>query len=146
MIWGPWSIMDGIVFDDYDSFTQYMEQDIPARSGQASSFNGSSFEEQIGLPIYYDEQGNEISKEEALTRRLEDKNGNVVCEYMDLNESVISVQYNPKDGTILPITVYTEDDLVKAQQTAAVRHVIFGGVYCFELLSVMSVYFKKRAR
>lgn len=93
----------------------------------------------------YDEYGNEIS-EEALTRRLEDKNDNVVCEYIDRNENVVSLRYTPKDGTILPITVCTEDDLQEARQTAAVRHVIFGAVYCIECLAVVLIYFKKRAK
>ena len=53
--------------------------------------------------------------------------------------------YEPKDGTILPITVFTEDDLQAARQTAAVRHVIFGVAYCVEVLAVVLVYFKKRA-
>lgn len=85
-------------------------------------------------------------QEEALTRRLEDKNGNVVCEYIDRNEKVVSLRYTPKDGTILPITVCTEDDLQKARQTAAVRHVIFGVAYCIECLAVVLIYFKKRAK
>ena len=102
--------------------------------------------EEIETGTYYDEYGNEISEEEALTRRLEDKNGNVVCEYIDRNENVVSLRYTPKDGTILPITVCTEDDLQEARQTAAVRHVIFGAVYCIECLAVVLIYFKKRAK
>ncbi len=102
--------------------------------------------EEIETGTYYDEYGNEISEEEALTRRLEDKNGNVICEYIDRNESVVSLRYTPKDGTILPITVCTEDDLQEAKQTAAVRHVIFGVVYCIECLAVVLTYFKKRAK
>mgnify|MGYP004709878067 CR=1 FL=1 len=85
-------------------------------------------------------------QEEALTRRLEDKNGNVVCEYIDRNEKVVSLRYTPKDGTILPITVCTEDDLQEARQTAAVRHVILGVAYCIECLAVVLIYFKKRAK
>lgn len=150
MIWGPWSIMSGTTFEDYESFVSYMEQDIPAGSRHGASYNGSTAAsipvEQSGSPIYYDEYGNEISEEDALTSRLEDKNGNVVCEYVDWNESVISVQYVPKDGTILPITVFTEDNLREAQQTAAVRHVIFGAAYCLEFLAVVLAYFKKRAK
>lgn len=103
-------------------------------------------EEQIGSPIYYDQYGNEISEEEAMTRRLEDKNGNMVCEYLNRNQGVVSMQYYPKDGTILPITVFTYDDLQEARQTAAVRHVIFGAAYCIECLAVVLVYFKKRAK
>ena len=150
-IWGPYSIMKSTTFEDYDSFVEYMEQDIPA--SPRYSFNGGTTAVEIPVPskeiengIYYDEYGNEISEEEALTRRLEDKNGNVVCEYIDRNENVISLRYMPKDGTILPITVCTEDDLQEARQTAAVRHVIFGAAYCIECLAVVLVYFKKRAK
>ena len=150
-IWGPYSIMKSTTFEDYDSFVEYMEQDIPA--SPRYSFNGGTTAVEIPVPseeiengTYYDEYGNEISEEEALTRRLEDKNGNVVCEYIDRNENVISLRYTPKDGTILPITVCTEDDLQEARQTAAVRHVIFGAVYCIECLAVVLIYFKKRAK
>lgn len=150
-IWGPYSIMKGTTFEDYDSFVEYMEQDIPA--SPRYSFNGGTTAVEIPVPseeietgTYYDEYGNEISEEEALTRRLEDKNGNVVCEYIDRNESVVSLRYTPKDGTILPITACTEDDLQEAKQTAAVRHVIFGVVYCIECLAVVLVYFRKRAK
>ncbi len=150
-IWGPYSIMKGTTFEDYDSFVKYMEQDVPA--SPRYSFNGGTTAVEIPVPseeietgTYYDEYGNEISEEKALTRRLEDKNGNVVCEYIDRNESVVSLRYTPKDGTILPITVCTEDDLQEAKQTAAVRHVIFGVVYCIECLAVVLTYFKKRAK
>ena len=64
---------------------------------------------------------------------------------IDRNEKVASLRYIPKDGTILPITVCTEDDLQEARQTAAVRHVIFGVAYCIECLAVVLIYFKKRA-
>lgn len=150
-IWGPFSIMKGTTFDNYDSFIDYMEQDVPME--QHHNFNNGTEAVEIPVPseeietgTYFDEYGNEISEEEALTRRLEDKNGNVVCEYIDRNESVVSFRYTPKDGTILPITVCTEDDLQEAKQTAAVRHVIFGAAYCIECLSVVFVYFRKRAK
>lgn len=152
-IWGPHTIMDGIVFEDYASFIEYMEQDIPARPRYGANYSAAASapaapapEAQLGETTYYDAYGNEISEEEALTRRLEDKNGNVVCEYIDRNESVISIRYTPKEGTILPITVFTEAELQAARQTAAVRHVIFGAVYCMECLAVALVYFRKRAR
>ena len=143
--------MKGTTFEDYDSFIEYMEKDIPAVPRYEANLNGSVAvpippEEQIGPTTYYDQYGNEISEEEALTRRLEDSNGNVVCEYMDRNESVVSLRYTPKDGTILPITVCTEDDLQEARQTASVRHVFFGAAYCIECLAVVLVYFKKRAK
>ena len=114
--------------------------------GGTTSVETPAPSEEIDTPIYYDEHGNEITYEEAMTRRLEDKNGNVVCEYLDRNESVVSMRYTPKDGTILPITVFTDDDLQEARQTASVRHVIFGAAYCIECLAVVLVYFKRRAK
>ena len=150
-IWGPYSIMKGTTFEDYDSFVEYMEQDIPA--SPRYSFNGGTTAADIPVPseeietgTYYDEYGNEISEEEALTRRLEDKNGNVVCEYIDRNESVVSLRYTPKDGTILPITVCAEDDLQEAKRTVAVRHVIFGAAYCIECLAVVFRLFQKKSQ
>lgn len=149
-IWGPTSIMKGTTFEDYDSFIEYMEQDIPATpqhyfNGVTVSVETPVPSEEIGPATYYDEFGNEISEEEAMICRLEDKNGNIVCEYIHRNESVVSIQYMQKDGTILPITVYTEDALQNARQTAAVRHVMFGAAYCMELLAAVLVYFRKRA-
>lgn len=150
-IWGSYSIMKGTTFEDYESFIEYIEQDIPAEP-QYHFYGGTTSaatpvpSEEIGEAVYYDEYGNEISKEEAMTRRLEDKNGNVVCEYLALNKSVVSMQYVPKDGTILPITVFTDADLQEARQTAAIRHVIFGVVYGMECLAVVLIYFKKRAK
>ena len=126
--------MKGTTFADYDSFIQYMQQDIPADSdGHAGEPKQSAAQLPDGIG------------EEALTRRLEDSNGNVVCEYIS-RRSVVSLRYTPKDGTILPITVCTEEDLQEARQVAAVRHVIFGAAYCIECLAVVLVYFKKRAK
>ena len=97
--------------------------------------------------IWYDALGNVITEEEARHRTLEDQNGNVVCEYTAWNESVASLRYTPKDGTVLPITAYTYDDLQEGEQKAAIRHVIFGVIYVVEIIVVLLFYLlKKRAR
>ena len=150
-IWGPYSIMEGTTFNDYESFIAYMEQNIPYEySSYENSFNEpvpSQDEEVIAdSTIYYDENGNEISEEEFNHRTLEDINGKVVCEYNERNKSVISTSYVRKDGTVLPITVYTQDNLDVANQKASIRHVLFGGVYCLETIAVVLGYFKKRAK
>lgn len=148
-IWGPYSIMKGTTFTDYESFIEYMEQDVPTESRYEANYDGSVAvpvpEDQVGPTTYYDQYGNEISEEEALTSRLKDKNGNVICEYIH-RRNFVFLRYTPKDGTFLPITVCTEDDLQEARQTAAVRHVIFGAAYCIECLVIVLVYFKKRSK
>ena len=150
-IWGPFSIMERTTFHDYDSFIAFMEQDIPAEPYEHFSGGTTSVERPIpqevpGTATYFDQYGNEITEEEARHRTLEDANGDVVCEYQDRNESVISMQYSPKEGTVLPITVSTQEDLQEARQLASVRHVIFAGVYMVEALAALLVYFKLRKR
>lgn len=148
-IWGPFSIMERTTFNDYESFVTFMEQDIPAEPYEHFSGGTTAVEHPIpqevpGTAVYYDQYGNEITEEEARHRTLEDANGNVVCEYQDRNESVISMQYSPKDGTVLPITVSTQEDLNEARQLASVRHVIFAVVYMVEAFAALLVYFKLR--
>lgn len=140
-IWGPWTIMEGQVFDDYESFTAYMEQDICPDPYSSSR----------PLPpeamMYYDESGHEISQEEANRRTLEDAEGRVVCTYIQRNYSVISIQYSEnEDGTLLPITVYTQDDYDRAVKKARRRHVLFAALCCAETAAVVVAYRKKRVR
>jgi len=141
-IWGPGSIMKGTTFYDYESFIAYMGQDIPAEPqviyGEEAPAPDVVVE--VGEIIYYDEEGNEITEEEWRHRTLKDINGEIVCEYVDRNESVISMRYSPKEGTVLPITVCTREDLQEAEATASGRHVYFALAYVGEVLAVLFVY------
>ncbi len=153
-IWGPWSIMKGTTFYDYESFIEFMEQEITHEpyeqfAGGTSAVEQvapSAIEEVPGTRTYYDRYGNEITEEEARHRTLKDINGNVVCEYQDRNESVVSMRYSPKEDTVLPITVCTQEDLQEARQLVSVRNVIFVGVYALEVIGVLLVYFRMRKK
>lgn len=162
-IWGPWSIMEGTTFQDYDSFIAFVEQkpDSPQNSNNREDSNtiwydnlGNTISEEEAWErasedksaIWYDEFGNEITMEEAKHRTLKDVNGMVVCEYTEWYEGVVSVRYTPKDGTVLPITVCTYGDLHEAEDKVAVRNVVFGVGYCVEVIIAFLVYFKKRAK
>lgn len=151
MIWSIHTISSfyGTVFDDYESFVSYMEQDIPADSYEAG-YNGSVTvpipDEQIEDRTYYDEYGNEISEEEALTRTLEDSNGNVVCTYIERNENVSSIRYAPRDGTVLPIQVIAKGDYQVAARLSHLINMIYCILYPIELLAVLLSYFKKRIK
>ena len=152
-LWGPYSIIEKTVFHDYESFITFMEQDIPG--DRYGMMNGTDFsatvpvevpEAQIGSMTYYDQWGNEISEDQARKQTLEDANGTVVCEYIHRNEEARGVSYSPKEGTVLPISVYTNADLQAARQLAAQRHVLFGVVYCIETLTAVIIYYRKRAK
>ena len=152
LLWSTHAISGfyGITFDDYESFAAYMEQDIPADDYGAYG-DGVAMapvpESQVGEPVYYDQYGNEITEEQALTRTIEDAEGNVLCSYVQRNESVAHIRYSGSSGnTALPIQVVT----TRQWNSAANLSGIINGAYCLlyplELLAVVLAYFKKRMK
>ncbi len=152
MLWSSYNLSSsyGIVFDDYENFVEFMEQDISAdyiyEVKNNTIFSVPIREEQIGETTYYDEYGNEISEEEALTKTLEDSNGNVVCTYMERNESVSFIRYTPKEGTVLPIRVITTGDYEDAVRVSNLITTVYCVLYPIELLAVLLVYFRRRGK
>ena len=141
-IWGPFTVMQGTVFHDYESFQAYMEQEIPAPASGPQAPAAAY----AGAETYYDESGNVISREEALRETLEYPDGTTACEYIRRNEAVVSIQYTPKEHSLLPITVYTYDDLAAAEQAVTVRHILFSIVYCVEVGAALLLYRRKRLK
>ncbi|MBQ7086696.1 MAG: helix-turn-helix transcriptional regulator [Clostridia bacterium] len=140
--WSASAFADGIVFNDYESFIAYMEQDIPY-----PNYTGSDTEvQEVEPPAYYNANGEEITEEEAKTEQLYDINHNVVCEYVRRNHSVTQISYESKEGDILPIRVRTYDDLRQANAKGNIINVCFFGVYVVEITAAFVIYFRKRAR
>lgn len=145
-LWGPYSVANGQVFTDYESFVAYMELPLPAQIyGPAAPLAEELIDDSSGA-VWYDEFGNEITEEQARHRTLEDRNGVVVCEYTEWNEQVVSMRYSPKDGTVLPITVLTQADVDAARKVIAWRNVLFCVAYAAEVLGVLGWYFIRRKR
>lgn len=151
MIWSARNLSTGTVFEDYDSFVAYMEQDIPAWYDDSSHaamtpVPAAPPEDSVGEETWYDRDGNEITEEEARRETLMDKNGDVVCEYIRYNDYVAYLKYSAKDGTVLPITVVTQSD----SRVGWARHDAINMIYCvlypLELAAIFLVYFKKRAK
>lgn len=146
-LYGPMSCMKGTVYEDYESFIALMETEVSVddiwdhyAQGQAAPLPVE------GSTIYYDAQGRIISETEALTRTLEDINGEVVCKYIQRNESIVRISCQPKDGTVLPITAYTQQDLDAARDRIELRHGLFIILYIIEILIAVAIYLKKRSR
>ena len=144
-MWGPTSVMKGSVFNDYESFLEFVETDVP----RPSSF-GSNQQAGVAVRIvpeseatvYYDENGNAVSKDEALTRTIEDGDGNTVLEYVQRNGNVLSVSYSTgsNDGNILPITVYTYKDYREGRLVVQQRNAVFACIYVLEIIAAVIVY------
>lgn len=160
VLWSTQNMAAGTTFHDYESFAAYMEQDIPYEMADRHNQSGwfTTAEECPAAPessvqeipaddvTWFDENGNEINGEEALTRTLEDKNGNVVCTYIDRNQSVSSIRYSPKDGTVLPITVITNEDYRIARDRSELITMAYCLLYPVELFAAVMVYIRKRVK
>ena len=138
----PYTLRKGTVFEDYESFVSYMEQDIQ----RTYHFNGNDMYVTEQVPdstVYYDEYGNETSADETLRRTLWDANGEVVCEFIQRNGDVDFYDSTPGDGTALPITVYTYEDTFFARSRANNLKLLFLPVYLLETIAVILFYRKK---
>ncbi len=146
----PYRLRKGTVFEDYESFVAYMEQDIPKTYHFiGNDFTGNNMYVTERIPdstVYYDENGNETSADEALRRTLWDANGEVVCEFIQRNGEVSTYEYTPGDGTALPITVYTYEDWFFAKSKARAIKFLFLLFYLLELIVVVWFYQRKRIK
>ena len=141
----PYRLQKGTVFEDYESFVTYMEQDI----NRHYRMDGTSMYITELVPnstVYYDESGNVTTEEKAMHRTLLDKNGEVVCEFIHRNEDVNNYEYTPGNGTALPITVYTYEDWQAAKIVSRNIKLFFFPVYFVELIAVVWFYRKKRLK
>lgn len=137
----PQSIMEGTSFDEWDSFKAYMELDVSAgyNAGSGRSEKAASDDD-----IYYDANGNTITKEEAMRETIEDAEGNILCEYSRRNESVTGIRYGNANGNWLPVTVYTEQDQHDGEQRINRMNRIFSVVYLVEAACILVFYFRFR--
>ena len=145
--WTPARLADGIQFDTYESFAEFMEKPVPYKKHTANTGNTAIADVPIlGDTIYYDDQGNEISEEEFYRRELTLHDGTVVCEYVHRNESVSTFSYMEREGSLLPITVVTYDDLAVGRVRSNAMNMRFYAAYCIEAAIAFAVYFLKRER
>lgn len=133
-----------LVFDDYESFVDFMEQDIPYEDWDYD-YHVFGVEVENSANIGLDEQ-NQWPEEEFPMCTLEDANSNVVCTYTERNRSVCRISYTPQEGTVLPVYVLTNNGYHAAKGQYKGINMAYCFLYPIELLAVLMVYFKKRAR
>ena len=126
--WDPISLSDEIRFDTYESFAEFMARPMPYESIAADMAEEKSPEQNEF--VYYDNQGNEITEEEFYRRELRLSSGKVVCEYVARNKTVVHVQYEEKNESLLPIEVVTEDGLALGAAKSNARNMGIYGSYC----------------
>lgn len=139
-MWNANELAPALVFTDIDEFVAFMERD----EEPSSSVYSGSFEVPLpaGEEIWYDENGNEISEEEALTQTMRDSDGNVICTYVCRNRTVSSIRYSTGDT----IRVVTYDALRVGQQRHELLNAGFAVLYCAETIAALIVYMKMRKK
>ncbi len=150
-MWGPTSVMTGTVFNDYESFLEFVETDVPRPSSFGSNQQAGvavRIAPESEATVYYDENGNAVSKDEALTRTIEDGEEKTILEYVQRNGNVLSVSYSTgsNDGNILPITVYTYDDYREGLLIVQQRNAVFACIYVLEIIAAVIVYILLRRK
>lgn len=124
----------GTTFDNYEGFVKFMETPV-------SSYEYWNEVEMDDVVITDEDLQEEIVHKEQLC----DKDGNVLSEYLERNQSVAMIDYGKAEDGYLPITVYTRRDLEFAANIMNdVVNPICALIYVVEIAIGTRLYFKKR--
>lgn len=153
----PVFFAESTVFESYDDFKEFMETDMPDTSYVEMTYLSQTQVETMYVPVhedasdneeitYYDDYGNEISEEEALTEYVYDNDGHVLCEYLNRNQSVYKIEYNDDSENKLPVRVYTYEQFYEGRETVETFNVLFMAAYIAELSLTVIIYISKRRK
>ena len=123
---GMYESSASIVFNDYESFEEFMETEVP-------NPNGEDAEPDEDDPFYND---NRII--------LKDTEGNILVDCEEKNGSVYTVHYGEWTDNYLPIRVMTYADLETNDKESAVVYRIFDAICIAEAGVALFVYIKLR--
>lgn len=136
-------LAEGTEFTDFDSFVRYMRKPVePIYYGDAAPAPDTAVAES---PLYY-ENDTPIYRSQTEGATIEDDNGNVLCNFIWRNRSVVFWRTGPKADGYLPVTVYTQEAMSLAQQKAKHINTVFYGVYAAEAVAALAIYLRKREK
>ena len=134
-------LAEGTEFTDFDSFKRYMRKPVkPTYYGDAAPAPETAAAES---PLYY-ENDTPIYRSQTEGATIEDDNGNVLCNFFWRNRSVVLWRTGPKADGYLPVTVYTQEALSRADRKAENINTVFYGVYAAEGVAALVIYLRKR--
>ena len=132
-------------FADVDSFIAFMEQDVE----YSHPFTATYTAVPVGPPddtiVYYDQYGNVISEEAAMTEYLYEADA-VFASYVRRNETVQNVRYSIVDGEIQFLEVLTWDAYYRGRDSLETFNILFGLANAAEYGLAVMVYAVKRKR
>ena len=157
----------GTTFDNYKDFVEFMEtpvdyeygdevgmgdviiqesqvtfpsEDIDEIETETAQFEGSE-----NVDAFITDKDASLQEENVHKEQLCDKDGNVLCEFEERNQSIYMVKYGKEENGYLPITVYTRTEMSFALHIMNnVVNPICAMVYVIEIVGGFYCYFKKR--
>ena len=136
-------LAEGTEFTDFDSFKRYMRKPV-----KPTYDSGGGFATETAVaesPLYY-ENDTPIYRSQTEGATIEDDNGNVLCNFIWRNRSVVLWRTGPKADGYLPVTVYTQEAMSLARQKAKHINMVFYGVYAAEAVAALAIYLRKREK
>ena len=134
-------LAEGTEFTDFDSFKRYMRKPV-----KPTYDSGGGFATETAVaesPLYY-ENDTPIYRSQTEGATIEDDNGNVLCCFIWRNRSVVLWRTGPKADGYLPVTVYTQEAMSRADRKAENINTVFYGVYAAEAVAALVIYLRKR--
>ena len=136
-------LAEGTEFTDFDSFKRYMRKPVKPTYDSGGGFATETAAAES--PLYY-ENDTPIYRSQTEGATIEDDNGNVLCCFIWRNRSVVSWRTGPKADGYLPVTVYTQEALSRADRKAETINTVFYGVYAAEAVAAAAYYLRRREK
>ena len=128
---------EGIVFQNYTEFIDYMEQTEPDP-------DGNYFYDLKGP--YYDANGAEITRREHLTETVRDPSGQELFRYLRKNLNVASISFDWEGSTLRQIKVCTWAQAAEAQALMQKVSSAFYVLYALELGTSLLLYLRRKKK
>ena len=143
---GPGWFGEWQAFGDLESFKAYIES--PVRYDHSGWVAADGVNTVPVMPpsdsvTYYDQNGNVITEEEALTEHLYE-DGEIVLTYVRRNEAVQRVRSDIENGAVQFLEVLTWDEYYRGRVQLNTFNTLFGFAYAAEYLIALWFYWIKR--
>ncbi len=135
-------------FDDLESFQYYIESPVQYNNSGWAAMDGVNTVPVMPpntAVVYYDQNGNVISEEEALTEHLYDGE-EVVLTYVRRNEKVQNIRYSIQNGEVQFLEVLTWDAYYRGRAQLSTFNSLFYIAYAAEYLIALWFYWIKRKK
>ena len=152
---GSWiKFADGTVFEDYESFAEFMEEDIPSTEIEPEYEDDDDFADpDVNSDEYYDMYIRDYFNDnpcgifdDSARIVIKDADGRTLVDCVRKNETVVGIEYGDSDNGFLPIKVVTSDESAVGQQRLMRVKIAFIPAYVIESVIAIFVYIKKRKK